>query len=134
MNIFKYLTNKKYRFFSEKVVSVQRALWDLEFKVAKSRQVREGVRQDRDRAIEVQQHLTARIAQEKDEKIKKEYETQLADMVEKQKRYEQQMKMTDDQIAGSNGDETHEPVIGIIEQLNSYAELRNMYKDYRDAI
>ncbi len=38
------------------------------------------------------------------------------------------MKMIDDQVNGSNGSETEEPVIGVLEQIKSLVELKQMYK------
>lgn len=127
MQIFKWLFNRKYRFFSQKIKAVQYSLWDLEFKVAKSHQVREGVRQDRDRAVEGLANINKALeADPKNEKILADKAT-FEDNV---KRYEAQMGMIDAQINGANGDETHEPVIGIMEQMKSYAELREMYKTH----
>lgn len=124
--------NRKYWFFKSKIKRVTYQIWELEFKISKSRQVREGVRQDRDRAIEASQQVTAQV-QGATDTTSAEF-ANLVHMLETSsdnvKRYEAQMKMVDDQINGSNGDETHEPIIGIVEQIKSLVELKEMYKQY----
>ncbi len=126
----KKLTMNKKQFFKDKIKNVTFNVWELEFKVSKSRQVREGVRQDRDRAIEDIARLEAQIAQEKDKDKLKELEAAKATFADNVKRYEAQMLMIDKQINGFAGTETEEPVIGILEQLKSLAELREMYKQH----
>lgn len=119
--------NKKKNFFKDKIDLVTKNIWELEFKTAKSRQIREGVRLDRDRAIESIINIDNAIkANPKDENLPK----QKAQFEENIKRYEAQMLMIDKQINGFAGTETEEPVIGIMEQLKSLAELRVMYRDY----
>lgn len=120
--------NKK-QFFKDKITNVTYNIWDLEFKVAKSRQVREGVRQDRDRAIETVASLEARLKTEKKEEAEKT-KAEIAATQDNVKRYEAQMLMIDKQINGFSGTENEEPVIGILEQLKSLAELREMYKSH----
>ncbi len=68
--MLKYLTNAEYRFFHRKLYSVQASIWEAQFKVKKSREVREGVRQDRDRAVEAVGNITKAIETEKDEEKK----------------------------------------------------------------
>ena len=122
--------NTKKRFFKDKIDQVTKTIWEMEFKVEKSRQVREGVRQDRDRSIEAVGHVKARIEASQDEAEKDNLKKELEGLEDSVSRYEKQMKMIDDQIVGSNGDKDNEPVIGILEQIKSLTELRNMYKDY----
>jgi hypothetical protein len=117
----------KKQFFIEKIDRVQYETWEIEFKVAKSRQIREGVRQDRDRAVEALNNVDAALkGNPKDKNLLDEK----AAFEDKIRRYEAQMDMVDKQINGYQGDETHEPVIGLMEQLASLAELKSMYKDY----
>lgn len=121
--------NKK-KFFKSKIERVQYETWEIEFKVAKSRQVREGVRQDRDRAIETVRILSERMKNEKNKETKKKLQSEHDTFFENISRYEKQMEMLDNQINGYAGDDIHEPVIGLIEQLASLAELKTMYTDY----
>jgi hypothetical protein len=132
--MLKYLTSAQYRFFYRKLYSVQASIWEAEFKITKSRQVREGVRQDRDRTVEIANNLANAVKTEKDEAKKDELEANALKAKDDIKRYEAQMKMVDDQINGSNGDESHEPVIGLVEQIKSLVELKAMYKDYMNRI
>lgn len=122
--------NTKKEFFKDKIKSVQCTIWEVEFKINKSRQVREGVRLDRDRAKEAINNIDAGLPSQKDEKAKAQMESDKAGLQENVSRYEKQMKMIDDQINGFQGDETHEPIVGLLEQLKSYTELMLMYKDW----
>lgn len=125
--------NKKYQFFQEKIDAVTKTIWDFEFKISKSRQVREGVRQDRDRAVEAAQHIKVKSEGAKGDD-KKKLEDELAKMVENKERYEKQMKMIDDQIQGANATENSDAVIGLNEQLKSLVELKQMYKSYSESL
>lgn len=137
MNIIKYITNKKYRFFVGKIRQVEKSIWELDFKINKSRQVREGVRQDRDRAVENKNHAQINMDKEEDKEKKKELEEQVKLNEDNIKRYEAQMKMIDDQIQGvakQNPSEEYPDgipaVVGILETIASYSELRKMYREY----
>lgn len=119
--------NKKKKFFKHKVRAVTKQIWDFEFKVEKTLQIREGIRQDRDRLIDAKHKNDAALkATPKDEKLLKEA-AEIADTI---KRYESQMKMLDDQITGGAVSEENPAGIGINEQISSLAELRKMYQDY----
>ncbi len=125
MNMF----NRKKRFFKKKVNDVQASIWEFEFKVSKSRQVREGVRLDRDRAVEAIARVESAI--EGAEKEKKEgLEKEMAYLNDNVRRYEAQMKMIDDQINGipANGEDPGEQ--GILETIKGLVELKSMYQDY----
>ena len=134
MNILKYLTNRKYRFFYKKIKDVTAAIWEMEFKINKSRQVREGVREDRDRAVENVKSLEAQIPNVEDKDMKKKMEADMATHADNVKRYEAQMKMIDDQIAGvpAKGEDPGQQ--GLMETVASYAELKQMYKSYLKTI
>lgn len=135
MNILKYLTSRKYRFFYKKVNDVQYSIWDMEFKIIKSREVREGVRQDRDRAIENIQMIEAALNNPNiTEEYKAKAESDKAVYTDNVSRYEKQMKMIDDQIRGvkatpaTETDEGNPGIQGITETVEAYIELRNNYK------
>jgi hypothetical protein len=119
--------NAKYRFFKKKISDVQKTIWEREFKVVKSRQVREGVRQDRDRAIEALNSMK----NQKDVATKEVAEKEQAAFEDNIKRYEAQMAMIDKQINGYTAkNENEESVVGLLEEIRSYIELREMYKQY----
>ena len=137
MNIIKYITNKKYRFFVGKISNVEKSIWELDFKISKSRQVREGVRQDRDRAVENKNHAQINVDKETDKDKKAELEQQVALNEDNIKRYEAQMKMIDDQIQGVAKQDPSEEypdgipaVVGILETIASLSELKLMYKEF----
>jgi hypothetical protein len=122
------LTKKK--FFAEKVEKVSYAIWDLEFKLTKSRSVREGVRQDRERTVQAMENVNKLLTEAKDKPTKKKYQEEYDALNNNKVRYESQMDMIDKQINGFQGDEKHEPIIGVLEEIASLTELREMYKDY----
>lgn len=133
MNILKYVFNWKYRFFMKKISDVERSILEYEFKIAKSRQVREGVRQDRDRALESAKRLSVALTgATKDQTI--DLEKQIATQEDNAKRFEAQMKMVDDQIQGTKPSESDPGQQGIIDIIASLTELLTMYKDYADKL
>lgn len=125
MKLFK---GAKYKFFEKKIDAVQKTIWEFDFKVMKSRQVREGVRQDRDRAIEALQKIEAQLKGAPTPEL----EAQKKTMTENISRYESQMQMIDRQIMGYTPPEgtQEEPTVGISEEIGSLSELREMYKSY----
>lgn len=130
MNIIKWATSKKYRLFSKKIQNVQATIWEFDFKVLKSQQIREGVRQDRERAVEALQQIEAQLKGAPTPELEKQKEGLLANIA----RYEKQMQMIDRQVQGYVGSDTEEPVIGILEEIGSLSELREMYKHYLTTI
>lgn len=134
MNIFKQLTSWKYRLFTRKIRDVQVAMAETEFKVAKARQIREGVRQDRDRAAQAVFNINTVLEKEADKDKREQLQKELNVNTENMKRYEAQMEMVDKQINGFSGSPEAEPVIGEMEKLASYAELLKMYRQYRETI
>lgn len=108
---------------------MQNSIWEYEFKVTKSRAIREGIRGDRDRAMQSIANIEAglkTVPADKKENLEKELE-RAKDNV---KRHEAQMKMIDDQINGGASSETNPAGIGILEQIKSLTELKLMYQDY----
>lgn len=118
--------NTKKSFFKEKVRDVTKAIWELEFKIAKARQLREEIRADRGHALERVNVLDTMIEGSKDEAQKKEMTEQKETLIDNAKRYESQMAMIDKQINGDS--ESKEP--SHIETLKAMTELREMYKAY----
>lgn len=125
------LFSRQYWFFKNKIRNVQATIWETEFKISKSRQVREGVRQDRDRAMEALNQIDAQLKGTVIDAARREQgEKDKVVLTENVKRFEAQMKMVDTQINGAVGSETQEAVIGLLEQVKSYVELMSMYKAY----
>ena len=121
--------NKK-QFFKKKLKEIDYATWDLEFKINKSRQVREGVRLDRDRAVEAIARVTVAIEGTKDKEEKKKLQADLQVLEENKARYEAQMKMVDEQIEGVTATEQTPGQTGLLEVVRSHVELKSMVKDY----
>lgn len=130
MNIFKWLFSRKYRIFKKKVRDVDVSLWEYEFKVSKSRQVREGVRQDRDRAVENVKRLEVIMKEEKDAQKLALYVVEKDKHADNAKRYEAQMKMIDEQVSGTPANDEGPGQEGIIGIMASLTELKKMYVDY----
>lgn len=123
--------NAKKSFFKKKLVDCQKVIWELEFKIAKSRQLREGIRQDREFAVENVAQIEARLKQKDISKEEKEQlETSLAIHKDNVQRYERQITMVDNEINGipANGEDPGQE--GIKDRIAGYAELREMYKSY----
>lgn len=123
--------NPKYRFFKAKVGAVTKSIWELEFKIEKSRQIREGTRGDRDRAIEA---LTRNQAALKDEKLPKEKKEEIEKacevLADNAKRYEGQMAMIDNEINGIPASADSAGQQGLLETVRALVELRSLYKEY----
>ena len=136
MNILKWLTSEKYRFFYTKFRNVQKSMWELDFKIAKARGLREGIRQDRDRAIEASGNIDNRLksGETLDADTSAQLLKQKDDLLDSVKRYEAQMKMIDNQINGVPAEGENPGENGHMDTLGSLAELRVMYKDYLNQI
>lgn len=121
MNLIKYVSSKKYRFFQKKVTDVQYSMWDLDFKISKARHMREESRMMRDRAMEVLQGLKANP---------KPDEAKIAEMESHVKGYEAQMSLIDSQIQGTPANEEETAQTGLVDAVAGLANLRELYKDY----
>ena len=128
--------NKKIKYFKEKVVAVEKMIWDLEFKRAKTEMIREEIRQKYD---ETKQRLSIIEAKAKSEKEKPTIEKgeiarlddQIVILKRDIERYEAQMKGLDLEVRGSvPTEEFKEGVQGINDQIDALQELKVMLKDY----
>ncbi len=119
--------NWKFQYFKSLYRQTQQQIWGLEFKVKKSRTIREGVRQDRDRAVEALARITLALEGEKDKEAKEKLQKEHDEIQANVTRYEKQLEMIDDQINGAVGTETKEMVIGLLEQIESLTSLKGMY-------
>lgn len=136
MNILRYIFNWKYRLFIKKIWDVRQSIAEFEFKVAKSRGLRESVRLERDRAIEALQVVENKLKLHMG--MTAENFTQSNEMLEKEKagltnqvqRFEVQMKMIDEQINGIVANGENEGQMGILDTIQGLVELKGMYKSY----
>lgn len=125
------ILNKKYWFFKKKISDVTKSIWEIEFKINKSRQMRESIRQDRDKMVEyVMQVETAIKGSENDPEAIERYTKELEGAKSNIGKYEGQMKMLDDQIVGipANGEDPGEN--GLSDTVKGLLELRLMYREY----
>lgn len=139
MNIIKYLTNWKYRYFRKKLRGVQFMIADLEFKRAKTRMIREEIRQEYDNQKSKLMVLETQIESEESKpdefKMEKGEFARLGDqkvLLENDiEKFTQQMKGLDLEIAGSKPTaEFHDGVQGINDRLDALRELVGMLHDY----
>lgn len=122
--MLKYITNPKYRFFHKKIKDVTKSMWEIDFKISKSRAMREESRQARDRATEAVQRLKAAPVTEDTTKQLEQAEAEV-------KGYEAQMQLIDDQINGTQGEDA---ITGLMDHLSGLADLKAMYKEYSSKI
>lgn len=118
------LFNQKHRLFSRKIKDVTNSIFEVEFKIHKSRQMREESRLLRDRAVEQVGMIKVRV----EAAPTPELEADLKLSEEAKEKYEGQMKMIDEQIHGT------EEQPGLMDTLKGLTELREMYKSYLKVI
>ena len=128
------LFNRKYKVFNRKIQDVDVAIWENEFKIQKSRVLREQIRGDRERSLTAAGQIAERIKEVKEKDEKKKLETEQKAHEENAKRYEAQMRMIDEQINGIPANDENPGQAGIVDTLASLAELKQMYKDYLKTI
>lgn len=120
MNIIKYITNPRYRFFQKKISDVTKSLWELDFKISKARGMREASRQARDRTADTLHKMKAAPSTP-------ELVTQIEAGEAELKGYEAQMQLVDDQVNGTEGED---PQKGLMEYMEGLADLKAMYREY----
>lgn len=122
--------NQKKKYFKLKARNVQKMIWDLEFKIFKVRELREGIRLDRDRALETVHALDAEIKRDHEPETLKELEAQKKLHQENAERFEKQLKMLDVEIEGQPAEGDNPGVQGINDQLAGLRELVKMINEY----
>jgi hypothetical protein len=140
MNIIKFLTDWKYRYFLRKKRGVESMILDMEFKRFKTREIREEVRQAYDNSKAKMLSIETTIKQEKESpKIDPGDVARLEDEVVRLKRdverYESQIKAMDIDVDGSKQtNEFPEGVAGINQQLESLHELKGMIVEHMKSL
>lgn len=126
------MLNEKKNHFKKKLDYTQKQIWEIEFKIATSRSLREEIRQERDRNVEalnqVEEKIKATDKKDKElierlEKDKKTFEDNIA-------RFEKQMSMVDAEINGVEPTPETNGTQGLIHHLDSLISLREMVKRY----
>ena len=132
--------NKEKSYFKKKLQGVQCTIWDLEFKRAKTKQIREEVRVEFDTLKSKIELVNSQIKTQKEKPTMPEGDIKrLDDEVVRMKadieRYQGQMKQLDLDIDGSRPTaDLPDGAIGINHQLESLRELKVMLKDYLSKI
>jgi len=130
---FRQVTKKDY--FDRKIKQLEVAKWEAEFKIAQSRQIREGIRKDRDMIVEAIARVETHLEGTKDKEEKKKLEEEIKKLKDNKELYEKQMKMIDEQTEGGAGPTPENPAgIGLNEQLTSVVKLLEMTKEYRKTL
>lgn len=133
------LTHKKpsrKEHFRQKLEGTTKMMWDLEFKIYKTQEIREDVRKEYDNTKQRIEVLNTRLKSLPEDKTKwsdedKRLEDQKALLTRDQERYEQQMKNLDIEIEGTKPTNDYpDGVNGIRQQLDSLRELTEMLRDW----
>lgn len=118
--------------FKAKLKATRQMRWDLEFKVFKTKEIREGVREQYDNAkaklfnLEKQRDAIEAGKPERDP-LQKDIDV----LTEDAKRYEGQIKSLDIEVAGAvPGPEFPDGIIGLTDQIDSLRELETMLEDH----
>lgn len=138
--MFKFISylfaSPRKRHFITRLRNIEVSIWDKEYLKHQAREIREGVRLDRDRALEAADALKIEVAKDHAPETKKELEDRLAHQIDNAQRFEAQIKMLDEQVEGrpyspaSEGKEADPGVQGINDTLGSLAEMRKMLTSY----
>lgn len=119
-------------YFKGRLRATQQLVWDLEFKLFKSREVREEVRRDYDSMVQRVLSFEKTIAEwEGDEAERKRVEDQKVLAERERDRFLAQLKMLDREMEGAKPSaEDPEGATGIIQQIDSLREVQGMLRDW----
>lgn len=124
--------NEKLQYFKDKLKSVQKMTWDLEFKLFKTKELREEVRKQYDRVKETVDALNIEIQKRVDQKDKQEtllaLEEKKKPAVNDLKNLTEQLGAFDQEIEGTQLNPDGTP--SIQSQLDGLYELKLMLNDY----
>lgn len=126
------IINERKWYLKKVMHSVEQAMWVEEFKIYSAAQIREGVRQDRDRQLDAQVNATKALAEEKDKERIAVITDDLKAIAENIARYDAQLNMIDREINGAPSDPTTgDPgEQGHNDNLAMLAARRDLYKEY----
>lgn len=130
-----YLTHKKTtkkEHFKQKLNGVKKMIYDLEFKIYKTREIREDVRKEYDMMLSRIQGIDEKIKDWKGEEAeRKGIEDQRVLAQRDAERFKAQMKQLDEEVEGAKPtNENPEGVLGVVQQIDSMRELEQMLKDH----
>lgn len=120
--------------FKQKLEGVEKMVWDLEFKAFKTREIREGVRQEYDLMNQRIDSIKKQIEnwpKDSDEGEKKRTEDKLVICQRDADRLKGQLKALDEEVDGAKPSaENPNGAIGINHNIDSLAELSGMLKSW----
>jgi len=128
--------NKKKTYFQKKSKAVQNMIWDLEFKLYKTKEIREEVRQELSNKKAQLETLENQIKSQKEKPTMKEEEAKQLDdrkvFLDKDiQRHIDQLKILDEEIGGvKKSAENPEGSAGLIQQIEALYELKGIIKSY----
>lgn len=124
--------------FKGKLDGVSKMIWDLEFKVFKTREIREDIRQEYDFMVSRVDNFDKSIKtwpEKGDVNERKRVEDQKELAERDRDRLLAQVKQLDAEISGAKStNENPEGHIGITEQIDSMRELQGMLRDFIKSI
>ena len=120
--------------FKSKLRQTKTLIWDLQFKVFKTREIRESIRQEYDYMKSRIETLTSQVTnfpKDGDQAEKARIEDQIVLAKRDEERFLQQMKQLDLEIEGARPSEEYPSgVEGVTHQIDSLKELEKMLEDY----
>lgn len=137
MKLFKFF-NWKYRYFLGKEKGVKKMILDIEFKIAKTRMIREDIRKEYDALRSRLASVEEQIKKEKELKVMPEsdiarLEDQKVNLTNDSERMGNQLKDLDVEINGAKKSvEYPNGADGLIQQLDALMEILGMLGDYRN--
>ena len=122
----------KKRYFNGKLQGTKNLIWDLEFKVFKTREIREEIRQQYDQMLSRIEGYKAQLENPDITEEEKGRVTDLKTLAERDaERFMKQMQMLDAEIEGLKPTaENPNGQVGVAEQIDSLREVQSMLTDY----
>lgn len=132
--ILSYTPANKKDYYKQRLDAVERQIWDLEFKIFKSKEIREDVRKEFDSTKSRIESLKTQFKnwpKDRPEGDKKRVEDDILRAERDLQRYEAQLKQIDLEIEGSKPtNEYPDGVIGATHNIDSLNELKKMLQDF----
>lgn len=132
-----FLTHKKIskkNYFKQRLQGTERLVWDLEFKMFKTREIREDIRKEyaqmKARLFTVEEQIK-NFPADKDQADKARLEDQKVLLDKDTLRFQAQIEQLDIEVEGTKPTEKYpDGVDGIVQQIGSLKEVQTMLKDW----
>lgn len=129
-----YKNGDKKDFFKQKIDNVHRQIWEWEFRIFKTKEVREDIRKELDNAVsrsEITKNSIKNWPKDKPKEDKAKIEDELTLMERDIERFKKQIDNLDLEIYGSKPTNEHpDGVLGFQYQIDSLRELEEMLKEW----